>query len=61
MVMFTIQITSFVPVNTLLLGMPESVGLLVFGLGLTATAVAIRWLLGPTDEVRSDEADGEKV
>jgi uncharacterized membrane protein YidH (DUF202 family) len=32
--------------RTFLLGIPESVGLLAFGIGLTATAVFIRWFLG---------------
>ena len=33
-------------IKALLLGIPESLGLLVFGIGLTAAAVFVRWLLG---------------
>jgi hypothetical protein len=32
-------------IETFLLGIPESLGLLVFGLGLTAAAVFVRWFL----------------
>ena len=33
-------------VTTLLLGIPESLGLLLFGIGLAANAIFIRWFLG---------------
>ena len=39
----------FQTVKTLLLGIPESAGLLAFGVGLTATAVLIRWFLGRSE------------
>lgn len=40
---------SFIQVATIssfLLGIPESLGLLIFGIGLASTAVFIRWLFG---------------
>ena len=43
-------------VKTLLVGIPESVGLLAFGLGLTAAAVFGRWLM----ERGETGAKGEK-
>lgn len=37
--------------NNLILGvLPESLGLLVFGLGLIAFAVTLRWFFGKRDE-----------
>ena len=46
------QVTAF---KTLLVGIPESIGLLAFGLGLTAAAVFGRWLME-----RGETAKGEK-
>jgi hypothetical protein len=45
----------------LLVGMPEWIGLLLFGIGLVTMAVLIRWLLGRNDEAETDENIGEKV
>ena len=47
--------------RTLLVGIPESVGLLVFGIGLVATAVLIRRMLGRADEVKTEQKIGKKV
>jgi len=37
-------------VQSLLLSIPESVGILAFGLGLVATAVSIRWFLARSEK-----------
>ena len=44
-----IEITNFAAIEPILIGIPESVGLLAFGVALTATAVIIRWFLGRND------------
>ena len=51
-----INIIDFTAVDLLLLGIPESIGLLAFGVGLTATAVIIRWFLGRSDAEKSKES-----
>ena len=44
--------------NNLLLGaMPESLGLFVFGLGLVAFALSLRWFFGKRDEQNRNELD----
>jgi hypothetical protein len=37
-------------IKTLLLGLPETIGLFVFGVGLVVIAVLIRWVLRRNDE-----------
>ena len=55
-----VDIINFTAAATLLFGIPESIGLLVFGVGLTAVAVTIRWFLGRDDAERSkDKATGK--
>lgn len=44
--------------NNLLLGvMPESLGLFVFGLGLIAFAITLRWFFGKRDERIENDLD----
>ena len=44
--------------NNLLLGvMPESLGLFVFGLGLIAFAITLRWFFGKRDERMENDLD----
>ena len=54
-------IIKFATFETLLVGIPESVGLLVFGVGLILAAVFIRRLLGRNSETKVDEKLGKKV
>lgn len=42
-------------VEMLLISIPESLGLLAFGLGLVATAVIGRWLLSRTENIEDKE------
>jgi hypothetical protein len=48
----TLDIAVFQP---LLLGIPESVGLLMFGVGLITMAMLLRWILGEGKEGKGDE------
>lgn len=50
-----IDIIDFTAVEVLLWGIPESVGLLASGVGLTATAVIIRWFLGRGEAEKSKD------
>ena len=52
----TLDIAVFQP---LLLGMPESLGLLLFGIGLITMAMLLRWILGDSDEKKADENLGK--
>ncbi len=52
----TLDIAVFQP---LLLGMPESLGLLLFGIGLITMAMLLRWILGDSDEEKADENLGK--
>lgn len=56
-----IEITYFAAIEPLLFGIPESVGLLAFGVGLTATAVIIRWFLGRDDAEQTEDDRRKKV
>ena len=56
-----IQITYFAAIEPLLFGIPESVGLLAFGVGLTATAVIIRRFLGRGNVEKADDDRRKKV
>ncbi len=50
--------TILMQTNNLLLGaMPESLGLFVFGLGLVAFALSLRWFFGKRDEQNRNELD----
>ena len=44
----------------LLIGIPESVSLLGFGIGLISAAVILRWVLGRRDETKRDGNPGEE-
>ena len=46
MIMMLTEIAGLTAIKTFLVGFPESLGLLVFGVFLIAGAVLIRWLLG---------------
>ena len=52
----TLDIAVFQP---LLLGMPESLGLLLFGIGLITMAMLLRWILGDSDDKKADENLGK--
>ncbi len=56
-----IEIFNFAAIETLLVGIPESAGLLVFGIGLVLTAVLIRRLLGRSSQPKTEEKLGKKV
>jgi hypothetical protein len=43
-------------IEGLFVSIPESVGLLAFGLGLIGAAAAGRWLLSRSEEKKQDEA-----
>ena len=48
-----VEILNLAALRTLLIGIPESAGLLVFGIGLVITAVLIRRLLRSNQEQQS--------
>ena len=56
-----VEIFNIAAIRTLLVGIPESAGLLVFGIGLVLTAVLIRRLLGREAEDKADEKLGKEV
>ena len=47
--------------TTLLVSVPESVGVLVFGLGFTSIAILARRLFDKTDPVERDENTGNEA
>ncbi len=55
MMVILFEIFNLAAIETLLVGIPESVGLLVFGIGLTAAAVLIRRLLGRRNVEKTDK------
>ena len=54
----TLDIAVFEP---LLLGIPESLGLLLFGIGLITMAMLLRWILGGNEEEKADEKFGKEA
>lgn len=60
-VIILIFILNLATIETLLVGMPESVGVLVFGIALVTTAVLIRRLLDQSDIENTGENSGKKV
>lgn len=60
-VIILIFILNLATIETLLVGMPESVGVLVFGIALVTTAVLIRRLLDQSDIANTGENSGKKV
>ena len=48
-------------IEGLFVSIPESVGLLAFGLGLMGAAATGRWLLSRSEEKRDDEASQSEV
>ena len=62
MVIFAlVEIFNIAAIRTLLVGIPESAGLLVFGVGLVLAAVLIRRLLGSKADDEADETFGKEV
>ncbi len=55
------EIFNLAAIKTVLVGIPESIGLLVFGIGLVVTVVLIRRLLGRAPEEKTEEKLGKKV
>jgi hypothetical protein len=53
------EIMSFASVQTLLFGIPESIGLLAFGVGLTTAAVIVRRVLSRSEAKRENEGDSK--
>ena len=51
-----LKMTWLAMVEVLLAGIPESVGILVFGIGLVTVAILIRRALGRGDAERNDKA-----
>ncbi len=45
-------------VEPLLLGMPESFGVLLFGIGLVTIAMLLRWILGRGDDEKGEDEIG---
>jgi len=56
-----IEMVNFAAVRTLLVSIPESFGLLVFGIALVTVAVMIRRLLSRMDVPKRNEKLGEKA
>lgn len=50
-----IEKTDFTAVRTLLVSVPESLELLVFGIGLVVAVVMLRWFLGKKEAEKTDE------
>ena len=61
MTVIFVEISDLLSITTLLVGIPESAGLLLFGVVLVMTAVLIRRLLGRGDEAKSDQKLGKKI
>ena len=55
MMVVLFEIFNLAAIETLLVGIPESAGLLVFGIGLTAAAVLIRRVLGRRNAEKTDK------
>lgn len=54
----TLDIAVFQP---LLLGIPESLGLLMFGIGLITMAMLLRWILGDDKDPKPEEKIGKEI
>ena len=50
------EILNFAAIKTLLVGLPESAGLLVFGIGLVLTVVLIRRFIGGINQTKVDKS-----
>jgi hypothetical protein len=59
--MLLLEILNFAALRTLLVSIPETLGLMVFGILLTATAVVLRKLLKGHDVAKADEKAIRKV
>jgi hypothetical protein len=59
--MMWIDIGNIAAIETFLLSIPESAGLLIFGVTLVAVPVLIRWLLDRGNDNESDEGLEKKV
>jgi hypothetical protein len=56
-----IEIADFTAIGALVMGVPESIGLLVFGVGLTTTAILIRRFLGRGDAEKTGDDRRSKL
>ena len=56
-----VEILDLAALETLFVGIPESVGLLAFGVGLVGLAVLIRRLMGRGETRSRDEKIGKKA
>ena len=61
MMLIFVEIFNLASIKTLLVGIPETAGLLLFGIVLFATAILIRRLLGRGDEEKTNEKLGKNV
>ncbi|MEQ1641927.1 MAG: hypothetical protein ABL959_00615 [Pyrinomonadaceae bacterium] len=50
-----LEITNFAAIETLIVSIPESVGVLIFGVVLVLTALLIRRVLGRSESEKADE------
>ena len=57
---FLIEISGFAAVRTFLVSVPESIELLVFGVGLVLAVVLLRWFLSRANDEKTDENLSEK-
>jgi len=55
MMLILLQIPEFTTVETLLVSIPESIGLLVFGIALVGLAMFLRTILSREDVAKGDE------
>jgi hypothetical protein len=59
--MILVENMSVTALQTFLVSIPETAGLMVFGLALIAVAVLIRWLLGRNEGDNHDEGIEKKA
>ena len=56
-----LQILNFMALETLLVSIPETLGLLIFGIVLAGTAILMRKLLNRHDTAQNEEKSIKKV
>lgn len=57
---FLIEITGLAAIKTLLVGIPEAIELLGFGIGLVVAVVLLRWFLDRGNAEKLNEKFGKK-